>query len=134
MAQLAIKGHKERGKEVIKILEMLGGINFHNLYGDESYAYYTIDSDKEIKGGRYVFGDEQLCHFTLEQFEEKFPYKVGDKVSSKYLKNYEIEKIEWKGCNNRVIYKCKFLSRIYFKNFRKKSLNFETFLLLNGYI
>ena len=80
MANLAIKGHSKRGSEVIERLEMLGGINSHNLYGDESYAYYTIDSDKEIKGGIYVFGDEQLCHFTLEEFLEKFPYKVGDKV------------------------------------------------------
>lgn len=105
MANLAIKGHSKRGSEVIERLEMLGGINSHNLYGDESYAYYTIDSDKEIKGGIYVFGDEQLCYFTLEQFEEKFPYKVGDKVSSKYLKNYEISKMEWESINNRVIYK-----------------------------
>ena len=80
MAQLAIQGHPTRGSEVIALLEMLGGINTYNLYGDENYTYYTIDSDKEIKGGIYVFGDEQLCCFTLEQFEEKFPYKVGDKV------------------------------------------------------
>lgn len=76
---LAIKGHSTRGKEVIEILEMLGGINSHNLYGEESYAYYTIDSDNEIKGGIYVFGDEQLCYFTLEEFLEKYPYKIGDK-------------------------------------------------------
>lgn len=80
MANLAIKGHETRGSEVIALLEMLGGINSHNLYGDESYTYYTIDSDKEIKGGIYVFGDEELLSFTLEEFEEKFPYKVGDKV------------------------------------------------------
>ena len=43
--------------------------------------------------------------FTLEEFLEKFPYKVGDKVSSKYLKNYEISKMEWESINNRVIYK-----------------------------
>ena len=28
-----------------------------------------------------MFDDEQLCHFTLEEFLEKFPYKVGDKVT-----------------------------------------------------
>ena len=82
MAHLAIQGHATRGNEVIALLEMLGGINSHNLYGDESYTYYNIDSDKEIKGGIYVFGDEKLLSFTLEEFEEKFPYKVGDKVNS----------------------------------------------------
>ena len=80
MAQLAIKGHSTRGKEVIEILEMLDGIDTNNLYGDENYAYYTIDSDNEIKCGIYVFGDEELLSFTLEEFLEKYPYKVGDKV------------------------------------------------------
>lgn len=104
MANLAIKGHTTRGSEVIALLEMLGGINSHNLYGDESYAYYTIDSDKEIKGGIYVFGDEQLCHFTLEEFLEKFPYKVGDKVKVKETeKDVTIEGMSWRnGCE--VIY------------------------------
>lgn len=80
MAQLAIEGHEQRGSEVIALLEMLGGVNAHNLYGDENYAYYTIDSDNEIKGGTYIFGDEYLLTFTLEKFIEKFPHKVGDKV------------------------------------------------------
>lgn len=80
MAQLAIERHKQRGSEVIALLEMLGGVNAHNLYGDENYAYYTIDGDNEIKGGTYIFGDEYLLTFTLEKFFEKFPYKVGDKV------------------------------------------------------
>ena len=88
MAQLAIKGHNTRGTEVIEILEMLGGINTHNLYGDENYAYYTIDSDNEIKAGIYVFGDEELLIFALEEFLEKCPYKVGDKVIVKGLSEY----------------------------------------------
>ncbi len=103
---LAIKGHPERGNEVIERLEMLGGINTHNLYGNESYAYYTIDSDKEIKGGIYVFGDEQLCHFTLEQFEEKFPYKVDDcVVNHKYGKGLIIQML-W--IDNEIVYEIKF--------------------------
>lgn len=99
MKNIAIKGHPTRGKEVIEILEMLGGINTQNLYGDENYAYYTIDSDKEIKAGIYVFGDEELSSFTLEKFLEKFPYKVGDKVQHKgaiscgYI--FEVEKMRW---------------------------------------
>lgn len=83
MATFAIKGHATRGNEVIELLEMLGGINIHNLNGNQNYAYYIIDSDKEIKGGLYVFGDEELLRPTLEEFLEKFPYKVGDKVQHK---------------------------------------------------
>lgn len=94
MAKLAIKGHLTRGEEVIEILEMLGGINSHNLYGDENYTYYTIDDDKEIKGGIYVFGDEPYTILTLEEFLKKFPYKVGDEVT---LDNFpcEIKGMSW---------------------------------------
>ena len=106
MANLAIKGHPTRGKEVIEILEMLGGKNTHNLYGDENYAYYTIDSDKEIKGGSYVFGDEQLCHFTLEKFEEEFPYKVGDKILYKVYGIYsKIKTMLWNKEKEQVFYR-----------------------------
>lgn len=106
MATLAIKGHPKRGNEVIEILEMLGGVNTHNLYGDENYAYYTIDSDKEIKGGIYVFGDEQLCHFTLEEFLEKFPYKVGDKVLYKIYGIYSrIKTMLWNVEKEQVFYR-----------------------------
>jgi hypothetical protein len=103
---LAIEGHPKRGNEVIGILEMLGGVNTHNLYGDENYAYYTIDSDKEIKGGIYVFGDEQLCHFTLEEFLEKFPYKVGDKVLYKIYGIYSrIKSMLWNVEKEQVFYR-----------------------------
>ena len=80
---LAIKGDKERGNEVIALLEMLGGNNVHNLYGEESYAYYVIEGvDNEIRGGIYIFANENLRVFTLDEFYEKYPYKVGDKVQS----------------------------------------------------
>lgn len=106
MANLAIKGHPTRGKEVIEILEMLGGVNTHNLYGDENYAYYTIDSDKEIKGGIYIFGDEELSSFTLEEFLEKFPYKVGDKVLYKTYGIYSrIKSMLWNEEKEQVFYR-----------------------------
>lgn len=82
MTQLAIKGHPTRGKEVIQLLEMLGGVNCYNLYGNTNFSYYTIENN-EIKGGIYIFGDEPYKFFTLEEFEEKYPYKVGDKVTIK---------------------------------------------------
>ena len=89
MKTLAIKGDKERGNEVIALLEMLGGNNVHNLYGDENYAYYVIEGvDNEIRGGIYIFGDENLRVFTLDEFYEKYPYKIGDRV---LIPEYESE-------------------------------------------
>ena len=75
MATLAIKGHPERGNEVIEILEMLGGKNRSLLFGD-SALYYAIDREGIIS----THCEEQVIQFSLEEFLEKFPYKVGDKV------------------------------------------------------
>lgn len=103
MAQLAIRGHATRGSEVIELLKMLGADRLG--YKDTFVGFYYY-----IECGVIVSSDEcpiDAIVFTLEEFEEKFPYKVGDKVSSKYLKNRIIEKAEWESCNNRIIYKLK---------------------------
>ena len=81
--KLAIKGHPTRGKEVIELLEMLGGKNCYNLNGLFSEnAYYFIGGphNNEILGGEYMFGNEKIYWFTLEEFLKKYPFKVGDKV------------------------------------------------------
>lgn len=104
MATLAIRGHATRGKEVIEILEMLGGVNKYEISAaNVELLLYTIRGhDNSIIG---VYPTSTFVVFTLEEFLEKFPYKIGDKVSSKYLKNYKIVKMEWEDTNNRAIYK-----------------------------
>lgn len=102
MAQLAIKGHATRGTEVIEILEMLGGNN-KEWIGDDVFSVYFINEDKNIIHSSVNYSIMKV--FTLEEFLEKFPYKVGDKVSSKYLNNCKISKMEWESINNKVIYK-----------------------------
>lgn len=74
MAELAIKGHPTRGKEVIEILEMLGGNNKYNFRGDKAHCFIL---NGNIQCSDILF-DEKI--FTLEEFEKKYPYKVGDKV------------------------------------------------------
>ena len=79
--KLAIKGHPERGKEVIELLEMMGGVNTHRhsgKYGKLCVHCNVIYSTAEIIPGNYVL-------YTLEQFEQKFPFKIGDNVS--YINN-----------------------------------------------
>ena len=79
--KLAIKGHPTRGKEVIELLEMMGGKNIYKLLGSDRYAYCVIEGcQNEIRVGEYIFGDEDMCLFTLEEFLEKYPFKVGDLV------------------------------------------------------
>lgn len=79
MAQLAIKGHKTRGNEVIALLEMLGGKNRVGLFGDQDSDSYWMACDDTIHCG-YVKSGSGYMILTLEEFEKKFPFKVGDEV------------------------------------------------------
>lgn len=103
MAQLGIRGHATRGKEVIEILEMLGGMMKGKILGTEVFCAYYIDSDGSIDYKHYSRFNDAI-QFTLEEFLEKFPYKVGDKVKVKETgKDVTIDGMSWRnGCE--VIY------------------------------
>ena len=80
--KLAIKGHSTRGKEVIELLEMLGGNTFNSCMKIAySNRVYYIGNNNAITWD-YI-GPEEIDKyeiFTLEEFLEKYPFKVGDKV------------------------------------------------------
>ena len=82
--KLAIKGHPERGKEVLNLLKSLGGEE--RAHTQWSYEYkenlYYINKDGEIDYGFVQNTLYQTTHkiYTLEEFEELYPFKVGDKV------------------------------------------------------
>ena len=102
--KLAIIKHPTRGKEVIELLEMIGGKNVYNWSGFDDYAYYVIEGPQsEIRVGEYLFGNEDVHYFTLEDFLTKYPFKVGDRVSyTKFGDNYDeypviIESMKWTG-------------------------------------
>lgn len=102
--KLAIRGHSTRGNEVIELFEMMGGNNIYNFSGDGRYAYYVIEGcQNAIRAGEYIFGDEDMYLFTLEEFLEKYPFKVGDKVVyTKFGDNCDdypetIESMKWTG-------------------------------------
>ena len=93
MTNLGIIGHPTRYKEVIEILEMLGGRNESHYSGNLTTWVYGIEEDGTID---WVECGKSL---TLEKFLEKFPYKVGDKVvrrdSTSCATVYVIEKMRW---------------------------------------
>lgn len=93
MAQLAIKAHPIRTKEVIEILEMLGGKNRYHFKGDED-EWFVLNGN--IQRTDRLFTEKG---FTLEEFLEKYPYKVGEKVvrrdSTSCATVYVIEKMRW---------------------------------------
>ena len=110
MANLAIKGHPTRGGEVIQLLEMLGGKSNGNIKGYNDDLYYYIAKDGLIYGSGIEY-EELACNytiFTLEEFLEKFPYKVGDEViayAEGCLTKFTIQDIRWNYELNKVEYK-----------------------------
>jgi hypothetical protein len=107
MAELAIAGHETRGKEVIDILEMLGGKihrdRFYSNNANNICSWYYIDKDGYIEHAHQTsFNDITnsmgTTFFTLEGFLEKYPYKVGDKALINYdMKEnvYTIKSMVW---------------------------------------
>lgn len=109
MADLAIKGHPTRGKEVIEILEMLGGKNVINHGGSGNRIFYYIDTTNIICNG---YGSGKLVgmdSYTLEEFLEKYPYKVGDTVAC-YVgiilkkETHTIIRMRWDSDKCRILY------------------------------
>ena len=101
--KLAIKGHPERGKEVIELLEMLGGKSI-GCGGARSTAYYYIESGII----RVACTVPNSCLYTLAQFEQMYPYKVGEKVlyhsgDNRWLEGI-IDKMCWDENNSSLYY------------------------------
>lgn len=102
MAKLAIIGHATRGKEVIKLLEMLGGKNDNLCSGGFVNSIYFINNYGYIESCSSMQHLDYL-QMTLEEFEEMYPYKVGDRVIIKNT-NQEVivNKVAW--CVDTIIY------------------------------
>ena len=102
MSNIAILGHPTRGKEVIEILEMLGGNNKYNFRGDEDEWFIL---NRTIQRSDRLLDEKG---FTLEEFLEKFPYKVGDKVEYKSIGDANLKSkiiyMEWCNSLNKVLY------------------------------
>ena len=108
--KLAIKGHPTRGKEVIELLEMMGGNTFNSCIKIAySNRVYYIGNNNAITWD-YI-GPEEIDKydiFTLEEFLKKYPYKVGDKAV--YIDDNDIvviSEIEWVDTVGDIFYNVK---------------------------
>jgi hypothetical protein len=127
--ELGIKGHKTRSHEVIGLLKMLGGINRYKIIGgDDKYFYYIRKKYEDIENS-YIGPDEIKGYeiFSLEDFLEKFPYKVGDKVEvwvnhehfagpRAELEVAEIKSMRWNSARCEVAYRMKELTGEFYKS------------------
>ena len=74
MAKLAIKGHKTRGKEVIEILEMLGGNNPHKYVAYSDCFYFYIGDETrniyyDIRKGLAI--ETNICDIPIKDYKVK---------------------------------------------------------------
>ena len=102
--KIAIRGHVSRGKEVIQILENLGGINRYVQSGSNKNFIYFINNVGLIYSVALQICSNERKIYTLEEFEKEFPFKVGDIVLLKGNNDpYEIVALKW--FNNKLCYK-----------------------------
>ncbi len=97
--KLAIQGHSTHGTEIIKLLEMMGGYCPAEMYGLCENRCYSI-KDNGWVGWDYIGPEEidKYTIFTLEEFLEKYPFKVGDFVGiPEYESEVRICEIQWDG-------------------------------------
>ena len=78
--RLAIKGHPTRGNEVIELMQMMGGSNFHKHIGNNDETFYYIDDRNNIDCDWTLWNNNRYTVFTLEEFLWKYPFKIDDKV------------------------------------------------------
>lgn len=105
--KLAIKGHTTCGKEVIKILEMLGGYNKYNMEGNQEFGFsYIINNNDDNNIECRCVSRDEFKIFTLEEFLEKFPYQKRQRVivfdGLDGTESGEIFKMRWDG--KKIIY------------------------------
>lgn len=94
--KIAIVGHKTRGREVIKLLESLGGRRGHYLQGNSESAIYFIKEDLDnliVCDIPYNYRDYKK--YTLEEFKTEFPFKIGDKVTVLTDTIYKVVALEY---------------------------------------
>ena len=97
--KLAILGHEYRGKEVVDLLKALGGKDADDYKCSNPNRFYYI-SDEYVY---WDYNDSSIVEnkfevFTLEEFLEKFPFKVGDFVQiPEYESEVRICEMQWDG-------------------------------------
>lgn len=84
MATLAIRGNNERAEDIARLFKDLGAKGESSPCSDESYLYYIGFAKKVISiidQPDNIYRKLLFNVYTIEKFEAKFPYRVGDKVA-----------------------------------------------------
>lgn len=99
--KLAIRGHKDRGAEVIKALEELGGRNNDYFFGTDVTNIYFIDDNNEIDCKKNC---TQYQVYTLEEYLQslKQTEQINDNTQRQISVDIETAK-KWYKTNNETL-------------------------------
>mgnify|MGYP006361149161 CR=1 FL=1 len=98
--KLAIIGHQTKGKDVIEILKMLGGKDESYWKGKNPLLAYYIDDRGKIDYINNCNPNENILRYTLEEFLEKYPYKIGNMIRvPEFESEVRINDMKWDGYN-----------------------------------
>jgi hypothetical protein len=103
----AIRGSQTRSDDIIKLFKMFGVDNYYNMSCSlENNVYYiTISNHIGSMKETNFYSDlrKGYAFYTIEMFENEFPFKVNDSVQIKENDDFGIiEKMEWE--KGEVIY------------------------------
>ena len=101
--KLAIKGHPTRGNEVIELFKMMGGWEC-GYCGCGTGLYYYISQFGNIEASCKPSKFDTYIVYTLEEFWEKYPFKVGDVIKFPNNMAEEIAKMKWDEELEDIIY------------------------------
>lgn len=123
MTKLYLVGHGIRGSEVLELLELLGGKNTQHITDfSPNLLYYVSEKTKRIEaaydavvstpeGCDYTDLPSDVCVYTLEEFYQKYPYHIGDRVIVDTIDRMSTEehlgtisKIMWTDHKGTVLY------------------------------
>lgn len=124
MKKIAIEGSQDSNeqKEIIKILESLGGYNTHHYRGNCSGAYYYIDYNNVIEW-KCILSSQEYELLTLKQYKEKYMNSETKEFKIEIPKGYEVDKENY--TFEKIVFK-KVEEKLTYEKIAEKLFKFET--------
>ena len=110
---IAIKGHRTRGNEIIELLKMLGGKygQYVEYFGNEPTLVYYINDHGYISADE--INNRSICvMYTLEEFEAMYSFTKGDVVMDIHNGIGVVDGLQWSHLMDDLIYIVKYVKPI----------------------
>lgn len=130
MKKIAISGslNCNEQREIIKILESLGGINIHRYFGTSTNGYYYIDCDNTIMLETKL-SSEKYELLTLKQYKEKYMNTETKELKIEIPEGYEVDKEN--STFEKIVFK-KIEEKLTYKKIAEKLFQYEKHYYIAG--